>query len=100
MIIKDLHIDGFGVWSDLELESLEGGLTLLYGENETGKTTLLEFVRSVLYGYNEERREKYLPPVHGGVGGGTLSVEAHAGKFRIRRRAEGDLPAGRFDLSN
>jgi uncharacterized protein YhaN len=100
MIIKDLHIDGFGVWKDLELESLEGGLTLLYGENETGKTTLLEFVRSVLYGYNEERRTKYLPPVGGGIGGGMLAVEAHAGKFRIRRRAEGDITAGRFDLTN
>ncbi len=71
--------------------SSTAGLTLLYGENETGKTTLLEFVRSVLYGYNEERRAKYLPPVHGGVGGGMLGVETHAGKFRIRRRAEGDL---------
>lgn len=39
MILKDLHIDGFGVWSDLELDGADAGLTLLYGENETGKTT-------------------------------------------------------------
>jgi len=100
MIIKDLRIEGFGVWSDLELNDLDGGLTLLYGENETGKTTLLEFMRSVLYGYNEERRTKYLPPVHGGIGGGMLAIEAHAGKFKVRRRAEGDPSVGRLDLSN
>ena len=100
MIIKDLHIDGFGVWNDLELDGLDGGLTLLYGENETGKTTLLEFVRSVLYGYSDERRAKYLPPVHGGVGGGTLVVSAHSGKFSVRRRAEGDAHGGRLDLTN
>ena len=100
MIIKDLRIEGFGVWSDLELNDLDGGLTLLYGENETGKTTLLEFMRSILYGYNEERRTKYLPPVHGGIGGGMLAIDAHAGKFKIRRRAEGDPTTGRLDLTN
>jgi len=100
MIIKDLRIEGFGVWSDLELNDLDGGLTLLYGENETGKTTLLEFMRSILYGYNEERRTKYLPPVHGGIGGGMLAIEAHAGKFKVRRRAEGDPTTGRLDLTN
>ena len=100
MIIRDLQIDGFGVWNDIELNELDGGLTLLYGENETGKTTLLEFMRSVLYGFSEERRKKYLPPVHGGMGGGLLSVESHAGKFRIRRRAEGDPTVGRLDLTN
>jgi uncharacterized protein YhaN len=100
MIIKDLQIDGFGVWSDLELPQLDAGLTLLYGENETGKTTLLEFVRSVLYGYDDERRQKYLPPVRGGLGGGTLGVSTHAGQFRIRRRAEGDGHQGRLDLTS
>jgi uncharacterized protein YhaN len=100
MIIKDLHIDGFGVWSDLELDGLDAGLTLLYGENETGKTTLLEFVRSVLYGFNDDRRNKYLPPVRGGLGGGTLGVETHAGRFRVRRRAEGDSAVGRLDVTS
>lgn len=100
MIIKDLQIDGFGVWSDIELGELDGGLTLMYGENETGKTTLLEFMRSVLYGFSDERRSKYLPPVRGGVGGGTLVVSAHSGKFRVRRRAEGEHNGGRLDLSN
>jgi uncharacterized protein YhaN len=100
MIIRDLFIDGFGVWNDVTLNELDGGLTLLYGENETGKTTLLEFMRSVLYGFSDERRAKYLPPVHGGMGGGMLAVEAAAGKFKIRRRTEGDPTYGRLDLTN
>ncbi len=44
------------------------GLNVVYGPNEAGKTTLLQFIRSVLYGFSPERR-RYLPPVHGGPAG-------------------------------
>ena len=68
MKITGLHIDGFGVWNGLSLDKFDDGLTLIYGPNEAGKTTLLEFIRSMLYGYSPARRN-YLPPVHGGDGG-------------------------------
>jgi uncharacterized protein YhaN len=83
--ITDVQIDGFGVWSDLKLEHLSQGLSVLYGPNEAGKTTLLQFVRSVLYGYCPERRSRYLPPLHGGRGGGALGVVDVSGRFTVRR---------------
>ena len=70
MKINDIQIDGFGVWSGLELKDLSGKLTVIYGPNEAGKTTLMEFVRTQLFGLNESRRGRYLPPVHGGGAGG------------------------------
>lgn len=85
MRITEIQIDGFGIWSDLELGQVSDGLTVLYGPNEAGKTTLLEFVRSVLYGYSAERRTRYLPPVHGGRAGGSLEVVGAGGRFAVKR---------------
>ncbi|MEX0712066.1 MAG: AAA family ATPase [Pirellulales bacterium] len=88
MNIVELEVDGFGVWSGLRLESLSGGLNVLYGPNEAGKTTLLEFVRSVLYGFADERRRRYLPPLRGGRPGGSLKLTGPGGACHVRRHAD------------
>ena len=93
MRITDINIDGFGIWSDLGLEHVSEGLSVLYGPNEAGKTTLLEFVRSVLYGYCFERRSRYLPPVAGGRAGGSLGVIGAGGRFTIKRTPGSGLSA-------
>jgi len=85
MKLTDLRIDGFGAWSDLHLEGLAPGLNVFYGPNEAGKTTLMQFVRAMLYGFSQERRSKYLPPVHGGRGGGSLTLETDLGRFTLER---------------
>ncbi len=85
MKITEIQIDGFGAWHDVQLDHLAEGLTVFYGPNEAGKTTLMEFIRSVLYGYSPERRARYLPPVAGGRGGGTLNVIGAGGRFTLRR---------------
>ena len=85
MKIKDIQIDGFGVWSELSVDSLPEGMTLFYGPNEAGKTTLMQFVRAMLYGFTNERREKYLPPVYGGAPGGAIRVTGPGGGYEIRR---------------
>ena len=85
MKVKDIHIDGFGVWTGLSVDSLPEGMTLFYGPNEAGKTTLMQFMRAMLYGFTEERREKYLPPLHGGTPGGAMRVTGPGGGYQIRR---------------
>src|SRR6056297_1506797 len=87
--IKDIHIDGFGVWTDLAVDSLPDGMTLFYGPNEAGKTTLMQFIRACLYGFTPERRQRYLPPVFGGTPGGGLRVTGPGGGYQIRRRVHG-----------
>ena len=52
MKVKDIQIDGFGVWTGLSVDSLPEGMTLFYGPNEAGKTTLMQFVRAMLYRYS------------------------------------------------
>lgn len=88
MRIKDIQIDGFGVWTGLSVDSLPDGMTLFYGPNEAGKTTLMQFVRAMLYGFTADRREKYLPPVHGGTPGGAMRVTGPGGGYQIRRHSQ------------
>lgn len=84
MRIAGVHVDGFGIWSDLSLDRLSNDLHVFYGPNEAGKSTLMQFVRSVLYGFSVERR-KYLPPVHGGRPGGSVELTSPNGRFHVLR---------------
>ncbi|WP_158442582.1 AAA family ATPase [Paenibacillus sabinae] len=90
MRIQRLEIGGFGRLHGKELELAEG-LTVLYGPNEAGKSTLLQFIRAMLFGipgrsYPSERLE----PLHGGRHGGTLTArDAKGNGWSIRRYAAG-----------
>jgi uncharacterized protein YhaN len=88
MKITDLEIDGFGVWHDLKLSNLSRRVTAIYGPNEAGKTTVMQFIRSVMYGVSPARRKKYLPPIDGGQPGGTLGVVEGDLRFRATRIAD------------
>jgi uncharacterized protein YhaN len=88
MKVKDIQIDGFGVWTGLSVDSLPEGMTLFYGPNEAGKTTLMQFMRAMLYGFTPDRRDKYLPPVYGGTPGGAIRVTGPGGGYQIRRHSQ------------
>ncbi|MFH1265156.1 MAG: AAA family ATPase, partial [Planctomycetota bacterium] len=87
MKITALEVDGFGVWSGLKLDGLSEGLNVFLGPNEAGKTTLMQFVRSVLYGFTTERRH-YLPPLRGGRPGGSVHVGGPNGSFQVCRHRD------------
>lgn len=85
MNINQLRIDGFGAWTGLRLEGFEPGLNVIYGPNEAGKSTLLEFLRSMLYGFAEPRCNRYLPPVNGGQPGGAIQLRTARGVWELAR---------------
>ena len=80
-----MNLGGFGVWKDLSVVQLPDQMTVFYGRNEAGKTTLMQFMRTVLYGFPEERRKRYVPPVYGGLAGGNLGVENESGLLKVQR---------------
>ncbi len=93
MRVTDLRVDGFGVWTKLRLDDLSDGVTVLYGANEAGKTTLMQFMRTVLYGFSTNRRARYLPPVHGGNAGGVVRIDSNRQQLHIQRHLTHlDLP--------
>lgn len=87
MKIEGLHVDGFGIWTGLALGGVNAGLNVFYGPNEAGKSTLLQFIRGVFYGFSPERR-RYFPPAHGGRPGGWLQVTGAQGSFQVGRYAD------------
>jgi uncharacterized protein YhaN len=86
--ISQISIDGFGAWSGLQLDELSPELNVIYGPNEAGKTTLMEFLRSVLYGFSPERRLRYIPPVRGGPAGGAIGLVTSQGEYRLSRELD------------
>ncbi len=91
MRITSLEVDGFGVWSGLKLDEFSDGLNVFYGPNEAGKTTLMQFIRSVLYGFSPERR-RYFPPLGGGRPGGALRLAGPDGQFEVTRHDDIENP--------
>lgn len=87
MKISDIHIDGFGVWHDRTWEGLSPAVNVFYGPNEAGKTTLMSFVRSVLFGFERRTHPRRYEPVNGGNHGGFLDIVTHERDWRIRREA-------------
>ena len=99
MIIERIHIDRFGALEGVTVEGLDGGVEVLHGTNETGKTSLLEFVRGVLFGFGHLFRRGILDP-HLPCGG---RLQARAGldarRILVERRPLDRFPrrSGRMD---
>jgi len=55
------------------------------GRNEAGKTTLLQFIRSMLYGFFARAAAILCRRCNGGRAGGTLDVASSHGRFQISR---------------
>ena len=54
MKLNKLQINGFGNIENKEIE-LEGGLNLICGKNETGKSTMVNFIKGIFYGVNRNK---------------------------------------------
>lgn len=67
MEILNLKVNNFGKLSNKEIE-LKKGINIIYGENESGKSTLLKFIMGMFYGLSKNKNkklisdyEKYMP---------------------------------------
>ena len=123
MRIKSLHIDGFGIYRDQSFPVSEHSITVFHGPNEAGKSTVLEFIRMVLFGFPRRHAEQHYPALAGGLHhGGRVEILSddgqcftferhrgpHGGQLNVRSdghdvrddtliaRLRGDLTAGEF----
>ena len=90
MKIVKLEIKEFGGLKDKTLE-LSDGLNVLYGKNESGKSTVALFIRFMLYGLPKKSakstdRERSIS-WSGGRAEGSMEVEYRSVRYRIERRA-------------
>lgn len=87
MKIKKIEIYGFGKWNNVEFD-LDERLQLFFGKNEAGKSTLRQFIISILFGFSDAKGKnkfnQYKP--HNGVAyGGNLTVEYDDVLYQIER---------------
>src|SRR5213594_601650 len=86
MRIETIHIDGFGVWNDKTWGPLDPGLNVFSGPNETGKSTLMAFIRSMFFGFEKRGTAKRYEPLCGGSHGGFLDLLVGDSRHRLDRK--------------
>jgi uncharacterized protein YhaN len=89
MRIERVEIDGFGRFHEAAW-ALGDGLTVFLGANEAGKTTLLNALRALLFGFEASRDGRtWYPALAGGRRGGRLVLRARDGaRWTVERHGE------------
>ncbi len=87
MRITEIHIDHFGSLRDLTVPVPDDGPFVLLGNNEAGKSTLLAFLRAMLFGIPRGRPkdERIYPMAEHRIGVLKLQTQSH-GELRLERR--------------
>ncbi len=57
MKINKIKINSFGKLRNKEIE-FKNGINILYGENESGKSTIMNFIKNTLYGISKNKKGK------------------------------------------
>ncbi|MDE2666924.1 MAG: AAA family ATPase [Acidobacteriota bacterium] len=90
MKILNLHIEGFGHFSNRALGPFQRPVTVFLGPNEAGKSTLLEFVRRVFFGFPDGRSSSNpYQPLAGGRHGGRVTFVDDDGETVTVQRFQG-----------
>ncbi|MFB0867588.1 AAA family ATPase, partial [Paenibacillus oleatilyticus] len=85
MRIERLEIRRYGVLNEVELLA-DSPVTLFYGPNEAGKSTVLGFIRDVLFGFPRGgSAERLTAPGEGGQGGAITLVDEQGRRYRVER---------------
>ncbi|MBQ8350781.1 MAG: AAA family ATPase [Clostridia bacterium] len=89
MIIESIRIDSFGRLSGVDYTFGEG-LTIIEGDNESGKSTLAAFIRYMLYGFPDARgselaEKKKRIDWQSGRAAGSMVIRVGEKRYRIER---------------
>lgn len=87
MTIDYLKIYGYGKWIDTEI-SFNQSLEMIYGPNEAGKSTIIDFIISVLFGFQSKRQAihgQYIPKNHQDMYGGEIIFRYKGRRYRLIR---------------
>jgi uncharacterized protein YhaN len=98
MKITDIHIDQFGVWHDLSLRLNDPGISVFYGPNEAGKSTLMRFIRGLLYGFRPQDERNAGPDGGFRRCAGNLRFDHKGNEYEIRRESHAGT-RGRLSLN-
>ncbi|MCY9806977.1 AAA family ATPase [Lentilactobacillus senioris] len=86
MIIKEITIYGYGKWIDQHF-SFTAPVQVVYGPNEAGKSTMIDFIISVLFGFQTKRQAihgQYIPKNSSAYGGEIVFIDQET-TYRLTR---------------
>ena len=85
MRLHEIKVENFGMFRGTELDSATGRFHLVCGPNEAGKSTLLQLIRELLFGFAVQN--PYAFPDHAGEMAAEVSAEMKDGaRIHFRRR--------------
>jgi uncharacterized protein YhaN len=95
MKLIELHIYGYGKFEDYVIKSLDQ-MQIFYGENEAGKSTIMSFIHSILFGFpaKQSAEIRYEPknnPKYGGKLKAFFPDRGVAVIERVKGKAAGDV---------
>lgn len=93
--IESIEIYGYGKWVDHKIDHITN-LQLFYGENEAGKTTIMSFIHSILFGFPSKLSSelRYEPKNSSQYGGRLFLTGTQYGDVqieRVRGKANGNV---------
>ena len=83
MKITDLELEQYGIYQNDSWKLAAGCLNVIMGENESGKTTLLRFIRDMMFGYERGKWQ--------GKKGNMGFLRADGSAYRIYRDGKNKL---------
>ena len=89
MKIERLQVDGFGHFHGRDLGPFDSPLTVLIGPNEAGKSTMLDFIRTMLFGFSAPGKLAFHRPIDGGQHGGKIVLRGEDGRRYVVERRPG-----------
>ena len=100
--IKRIKIDNYGGISDKQIE-LKDGLNVIYGKNESGKSTIRSFIHAIFYGLknsSEKADRKRYMPWGGGNMSGSANILLDGREIEIRRTFGKTASSDKFSVSD
>lgn len=94
MQIKELIIYGYGKFEQVHIKLLP--FHFIYGKNEAGKSTIISFIHSILFGFplKHQTEPRYEPKTSSKYGGQVVLADEKWGNVRVERvkgKAAGDV---------
>ncbi len=85
MQITGLNIQNYGVCKDLSFDDIQSPMLVIFGPNEAGKTTTMQFIRGLFFGLNSPERRSYTTGSGDTYGGSLKAVDSEGNQWNVTR---------------